>query len=344
MKKRILHILNSRSYSGAENVVFSIIEHLSEYEFAYVSRKGDIQKRLEAHGIQYYLLDKLTVNEIKRCVLDFKPDIIHAHDFTASILSYFIADNISVISHLHSNPPWSKKYNIKSLSYLFTVKRFDKILAVSNAVFSDFILKKTFENKIKIIFNPIDIDRIRRFAKQKCDKSYDIIALGRLSEAKNPKLFVDIVEECIKKKMQIKAVMIGDGELYNDIKSYINEKHMERYIDMLGFRENPYTYLHNSKILCIPSLWEGFGMAAIEALILGKPVLSSNAGGLSSIINDLCGKVCYSKDEYVNEIIKLILDEEYYQKKSENATKRAEKMQKKIDYYNSLRQIYQELL
>lgn len=343
MKKRILHILNSRSYSGAENVVFSIIEHLNEYEFAYVSRKGAIQKRLEAHGIQYYLLDKLTINEIKRCVLDFKPDIIHAHDFTASILSCFLHYRIPIISHLHNNPPWIKKYGIKSFLYYFFADRYKRVLVVSEAILSEYVFRKKIIKKAVIIHNPIDFDKISKMAKEGSVKKYDIINLGRLSQQKNPKLFIDIIEECVRNKLEIKVAMIGDGELYDDVKSYIYEKHMEKYIDILGFKENPYLYLQQSKILCIPSLWEGFGMSAIEALVLGKPVVASSAGGLSKIVNDSCGKICYLKKEYVEEIMNLMLDKEYYEKKSKNAVNRAKNLQIKINYYDNLRKIYEKI-
>lgn len=344
MKKRILHILNSRSYSGAENVVFSIIQNLEEYEFAYLSRKGEIQKKLEMYGIRYYLADKLTVNEIKKCIVDFKPDLIHAHDFTTSILSSFLNCKIPIISHLHNNPPWIKKYGIRSFLYYFSVNRYNKILVVSEAVVSEYVFQKTLRDKTVVVYNPIDFNKIKKMAEQGSVKKYDIISLGRLCEQKNPKLFVDIIEECVRKRLKIKAAMIGEGELYNDVKSYIYKRHMEKYIDILGFKENPYSYLQQSKILCIPSSWEGFGMAAVEALVLGKPVVSSSVGGLSSIVNDLCGKICCLKDEYVEEIMHLMLDEKYYTKKSENAVKRAKDLQQRIDYYNNMRQIYQELL
>lgn len=346
MKKRILHILNSTTYSGAENVVFSIIQHLNGYEFAYVSRKGEIQKKLEIYGITYYLVDKLTVKEIKRCILDFKPDIIHAHDFTASILSSFLNFKIPVISHLHNNPPWIKRYGIKSFLYRFTLGRYKEILLVSEAILAEYVFRKKLEQKAVVVYNPVDFNKIKSMAQQKqnCVEKYDIINLGRLSEQKNPKLFIKIIEECIKNKLPIKAAMIGNGELYDDVKAYIYEKHMEEHIFLLGFKDNPYIYLQQSKILCIPSLWEGFGMAAVEALVLGKPVISSCMGGLPGIVNNSCGKVCYSKKEYVEEIVKLILDKEYYKQKSIGAVKRAEDLYQKIDYYNNIMQLYQKLL
>ena len=53
----------------------------------------------------------------------------------------------------------------------------------------------------------------------------------------------------------------------------------------------------------MPSLWEGFGLAAVEALTLGLPVVCSGAGGLCDIVNDSCGKICKTLDEYVSELV-----------------------------------------
>ena len=214
---------------------------------------------------------------------------------------------------------------------------------MSEAILSEYVFRKKIIKKAVIIHNPIDFDKISKMAKEGSVKKYDIINLGRLSQQKNPKLFIDIIEECVRNKLEIKVAMIGDGELYDDVKSYIYEKHMEKYIDILGFKENPYLYLQQSKILCIPSLWEGFGMSAIEALVLGKPVVASSAGGLSKIVNDSCGKICYLKKEYVEEIMNLMLDKEYYEKKSKNAVNRAKNLQIKINYYDNLRKIYEKI-
>ena len=345
MKRKILHVLNSRAYSGAENVVLSIIRNLEEYDFAYVARDGEIRERLDSQGIKYYLPDKLSVKKIRSIIADFKPDLIHAHDFTASILVAFSGTKVPIISHLHSNPIWIKKYGFKSIIYYISTRRFYKILAVSKPVFQEYVFGKRLENKSEVVFNPINLEEIRKMAKARCDdEEYDIVTIGRLCAEKNPKLFIDIVEECVRNNSAIKAAMLGNGELYEEVKKYIFQKHMEEHIDVLGFKDNPYSYLKQSKILCIPSAWEGFGMVAVEALALGKPVVAAAVGGLPYIVNDLCGKICTNRSEYVEEIMKLLSNNKYYEQKSSAAVERAEMMAREIDYYDNLKQIYSEVM
>ena len=85
---------------------------------------------------------------------------------------------------------------------------------------------------------------------------------------------------------------------------------------MVGFKANPFPILNNAKILCLTSKWEGFGLVATEALVLGKPVVATPVGGLPSIVNSTCGLLCDELQEFVSEISKLLEEESYYNKKS----------------------------
>lgn len=71
----------------------------------------------------------------------------------------------------------------------------------------------------------------------------------------------------------------------------IEELGLVHVIRLYGFQKNPYIYLKQAKVMCMPSKWEGFGLAAVEALALGKPVIAAPVGGLNDIINDNCGKL-----------------------------------------------------
>ena len=109
---------------------------------------------------------------------------------------------------------------------------------------------------------------------------------------------------------------------------------------MYGFQENPYGLLKNSKVLCIPSKWEGFGLVAIEALSLGKPVVASNVGGLKNIINDECGFVSSNQEGLEKALYELLTDENIYTKKSNSALKRVKIYDNVNAYCKQLLDIY----
>ena len=343
---KIIHILNTGSYSGAENVVVSIISHMSQdIESIYVSLPGTISDVLKENNIRFHPIEKLTVSNLRKVIRDEKPDIIHAHDFTAGIMSALSTNKIPIISHLHNNSPWIKQVNIKSIVYGISCFKYKKIYTVSKSVMNEFIFGKLFIGKTKVIGNPIFCDEIRKKArKAECRDSYDVVFLGRMSEQKNPYMFVDIIKKVYNSMSKTTVAMIGNGDMYEEIGEYIDKIGLTDIIERKGFIKNPYGILENSKLLCMPSSWEGFGLSAIEALAFGKPVVSSNVGGLCDIITNKSGRLCESEDEFVNEIIKLLKDKEYYLSKSEGAFNRSNELENGEEYINAIISCYKSLV
>jgi len=342
---KILHILASNKYSGAENVVCQIINLFnndSNIQMAYSSPDGDIKETLKEKNIEFIPMKKLCISEIKRIVKEYNPDVIHSHDFTASVLSCFI--NKPIISHIHNNSPWIKKYCLYSFVYGLSCLVYKQILTVSNSVMDEFVFGKNFKNKSIVIGNPISVKEIYSKIDHVQEKSrYDIVFLGRITEPKNPLFFLDIVYDCYKKNKNLKVVMIGDGEMTDEVDEKIAEKGLQNVIYRTGFLKNPYNILSKSRLLCIPSLWEGFGLVAVEALALNKPVVASNVGGLPDIVTDDCGKLCTSLNDYTEEITKLLTDENYYNIKSKKAYKRAEMLDNINVYKKKLYELYNEI-
>lgn len=348
MKKKILHVLNSSIYSGAENVAITIINNLkADFKCAYVSREGPIRQILNKYDIEFYPSNRISLSEIRRIVKIFKPDIIHAHDFTASIVCAMSVVGIPVISHLHNNSPWIKTYHLYSFAYLLSSIRYKKVLAVSSSVFDEYVFGKCIKKKSMVVSNPIDISFPQRKAHLEVEEDvaeYDMAFIGRLSPPKKISRFVDIVGALVQGMPSLKAVIIGDGELKDECIAQIKQLGLNENITLTGFIENPYKILSKAKVLCLTSEWEGFGLVAVEALSLGVPVVATAVGGLPGIVNIDCGKLCNSNGEFVVEIEQLLSDSSYWQMKSKGATQRAEELNNIEGYISKLREIYNVML
>ena len=81
-------------------------------------------------------------------------------------------------------------------------------------------------------------------------------------------------------------------------------------------------------------------MAAVEALALGVPVVATEVGGLPGIIDESCGKLCDSKETFVEEIGSLLSDSELYRKKISGANKRAEELDNIDQYISDMINVY----
>lgn len=341
---KIMHVLNTNSYSGAENVAITIINEMkNENEIIYVSLDGPIKEYLKENNINFEPVKKMNIKEIRRIIRKFEPDIIHAHDFTTSVICAFACKNKKIVSHIHNNPLWIKGINIYSIVYLLASLKFKKILLVSNSIIREYIFKKFIVNKSEVIGNPIDIEKIVRLSNlAKDDKKYDIVFLGRFSEQKNPKKFIELISE-LKKSIQIKAVMIGSGLLKKQCEDLIKQYNLSDTIELKEFMKNPYGILKNSKILCMTSDWEGYGLVAIEAMALGKPVVATEVGGIPDIVVPECGITTNDMEKMKKEIKLLLEDDDYYHKKSLKAIERGKEINNIHTYIQNLEHIYRNM-
>lgn len=343
---KIIHLLSSNSYSGAENVVIQIIKMFekSDIDMVYISKQGSIEEILKKNNIRYILLNKMTFNNIKKILEKENPDIIHAHDFRMSIISSFFCQNYKIISHIHHNAPWLGKPCFKSFLYFVTTNGYKKILVVSEAIKKEYIYAKYLSNKIVNVSNPLNREKIiKRAESYDTNECNDLLFMGRITEAKNPELMIDIIKKLVKVKKDIKIGIIGDGDKYEFLKKNI-ENIDSRNIKLYGFLNNPYPILKKAKVLCMPSKWEGFGLVAYESICLATPVVCSGKGGLKDIINNKCGKICHYLDEYVEEILKLLSDNNYYIYKCKNAVNKSITMDNYNNYRKEIFNCYSECI
>lgn len=341
---RILHLLKSDKFSGAENVVLTIMNLFPEEEMIYASPDGPIRQVVEDAGHKFYALESSKISSVKKAVAELKPDIIHAHDFGMATNAAWAAGKTPVIAHLHNNPPWLGKIHPKSVMFALALPRIQQLISVSESVQKEYLFGWLMNGKNTVLGNFVDVERVRRMAQEPCAcGDVDLVFLGRLSAPKQPLLFCKIVKLVKEKIPSVTARMIGDGELAGEVRNYISENGLQNTIEMVGFQLNPYTYLKGGKIMVMPSAWEGFGLAAVEALSLGIPVLCSGVGGLVNIVTEECGKICDSTNDYVKEIEKLMFKREIYDKKSQMSRKRAECYNDTEKYRTKLENIYCEI-
>ena len=302
---KVIHILQSSHFSGAENVVCQIIklfENNSDYEMLYVSRGGTVEPVLEQMGIPYYKLERFNVQSVRKAIKELKPDIVHAHDISASTIAALatIGTKCRVISHVHVNNSNMSCVNIKTVVYGISTLRFSRIFWVSQSCYDGYVFKKFVERKSNVLRNMMIKSAI--IEKKDCDLNnynYDVAYVGRLTEQKDPDRLIEVLRQLVKKIPAVKIAIVGTGNLEEHTRHLAEQNSLMNNINFLGFMNNPLKVLEGSKVMIMTSKYEGLPMTVLEAMALGVPIVSTPVDGLKDVIvNGVNG---YLEDE--NELL-----------------------------------------
>lgn len=347
--KKIIHLLSSTSFSGAENVACQIIACFKdnpEYKMVYCSPEGQIRESLKERRISFSLMKEWSLLEVMRIISKEKPDIIHAHDMKASFFAAILCGKIPLISHIHNNNFDSRGFSLKSLLYYIAGKKAKHIFWVSKSAYGGYAFHKQLEGKSSILYNVIDSNAVySKVAEDQNDYDYDIVYVGRLTHPKNPQRLIKVLAGVAKRYPTVKSAIVGAGDLEFETRQAIAEYHAEKFIDMLGYISNPYKVMHQARILIMTSRWEGLPMCALEAMALGVPIVSTPTDGLKEIVED--GKTGYLSDDneiLIDRCVEILNNQELYRSLKIETLKKAETILYMGTYKESLKSVYCQIV
>lgn len=342
---KVLHIVNTDRFSGAENVVCQIIDAFqNDVNMAYCGLEGPIRSVLEEKGILFLPIKKMSVFGLKKIIKEFKPNIVHAHDMRASFFASLACGSIPLVSHIHNNAFDSRALSLKSLLFLFAAIKAKHIFWVSESSFLGYFFHRFFKGKSSILLNVINVESlIKKRDKDSLTYDYDVVFVGRLTYQKNPERLIEVLQKLVKKNSNVKCAIVGGGDLSEEISNLIIERSLEKNVFMLGFNSNPLKILSDSKVMLMTSRWEGLPMCALESLALGVPVVSTPVDGLRTIINQgENGFLSSNDDEIVDFVNKIVCDKSLQKNLSATCVKLSEKYNNLDNYKQQLNLVYKK--
>lgn len=175
----------------------------------------------------------------------------------------------------------------------FLYNRADEIVCVTQALADE--LNQYFNisrNKLKVIYNFYEIDDINQKANEPLTSDEEkifskkvIITSGRLHVAKEHDKLITVLNK-IKETEDVRLMILGDGELHNDLIALTesfgmkacswNGTYQDADVYLMGFQKNAFKFYHHSTLFALSSSWEGFPNVLAEALICNKPVVSTD--------------------------------------------------------------------
>ncbi len=293
-------------------------------------------------------------------VYKYKIDVLHVHyaiphAYAAYMAKQILIENgykIPIVTTLHGtditlvgNHPFYKP------AVTFSINKSDIVTCVSRSLMEDTRQFFGIEREIKVIPNFIDIEKYKAMYDAR-DKN--VIAQGdekiivHVSNFRPLKRIIDVLKifEKINSKINSKLIMVGDGPEKKKAKDYLRKNNLKNRVIFVGKTNEVDMILCSSDLFLLPSEKESFGLAALEAMALKVPVVSSNTGGLPEL--NINGNSGYTSDigdieSMSSNAIRILSDKSLKRKYRSQAFENAKKydIKKIIPLYE---EIYNEAL
>ena len=296
-------------------------------------------------------------SKIVDVVKKFHIDLLHVHyaiphAYAAYMGKKMLEDEgvkIPMITTLHGTDitlvgshPFYKK------AVQFSINHSEYVTAVSQSLKEDTERLFNITSDIQVIPNFIDRDKIN-FKNVPCEKNQiapdDQLIITHISNFRPLKRIMDILKtfKKISEKLNVKLLMVGDGPEKERAIRYCRSQGIENSVLFLGRSNQIDEILCFSDLFLLPSEQESFGLAALEAMVHGVPVVCSNVGGLPEVIEDgVSGFLCPLGDvnAMADRAIHILEDPERHKRFKRQAYESSEKfdIEKVITHYESLYQ------
>jgi len=186
-------------------------------------------------------------------------------------------------SLLFSSKSRLKRWLVQGL-YARLLTRADRIVVVSREAATDFErLFPAIAGRCRVIYNACDVGRVRALAEAPLPDEHArlferrvVIACGRLKPEKGHWSLVRAFSEVAGRHPEARLVVLGDGPLAADLARLRDDLGLRDRLFLPGFQANAPAWIARSRVFVLPSLWEGFPNALLEALAVGTPVVASD--------------------------------------------------------------------
>ncbi|OQA53445.1 MAG: Alpha-monoglucosyldiacylglycerol synthase [candidate division WS2 bacterium ADurb.Bin280] len=309
-------------------------------------------KEIKMRGV----FDRTGNHEIRRELINFSPDIAHFHGMRAGWLGRLAARKLKKVRKIYSEHQWVEELNLSNPAYQeiqlqalkFLDRWTDKTIAVSKPV-SDFLSRRGFDKKkIIIVPNGIDDEFFKTKPIEKPDCLPQIIGtVASLNEVKN---YRNIILAMAKIKqtnndLNFKYQIIGEGPQRKNLENLVERKKLGETVHFLGRVPSTAERMRHFGVYLNASKSETFGLAVVEAMAMGLPVVVSKIPALEYVVAD-AGLYLNPKDtdDIGRKIVEILINKDLREKLSAKGKQRArgefssEKMVKRIS------EIYIELI
>ena len=350
-KNNILHISRTMDIGGAERIVYQLSSDLKdEFNSVHVASTGGLwESELAAQGIQHHkILDIDSKNpvtvlkllfSIHQIIKNNEITIVHTHHRMAAFYIRLLKLVHPKLIHVYTA---HNVFKDKLPLYGFALKN-AKSVAVGEAVNKN-LKEDVGITDSRVIYNGV----VLKETDDQVDEiiSYGGIKLGciaRLSEQKGLTYLLDAMSLLTVK--DIRLFIVGDGELRNELENKVKKLDLQDSVTFLGYRKDIAECINSFDFCVLPSVFEGFGLVAIEAFMNSKTLVATAIPGLNEVVTNENGVLIPAKDPaaLASAIDKVATDATLRQELASQAKKDYENRFSYSMFLENYRALYREI-
>ncbi len=304
---RVLHLISSGGFYGAENVVIQLALALKRLNCEVIigvfqnrhRPNTEIAETARLHGLEVQVfecrgkLDFGTVKAIRNFICEREVGILHTHGYKADIYGYRAAKSTraGLVATTHSWPGKSCILRQYALLDRVILRWFDHVCAVSNKV-ADVLRRFHVPNEIiTVVENGIDIGQFsggRPVLREELGLRENPLVgfVGRLAPEKGLEYLLRAAAGVLNTLPAAKVILAGDGPKRSALEKLARQLGIEKSVIFLGRRSDLASIYASFDVFVLPSLSEGMPLAVLEAMAAKKPVVATRVGAIPKMVKD----------------------------------------------------------
>lgn len=270
---------------------------------------GDTNRTYKKGGIEYIELKRIKFGmfiypveifydtfRLEQAIKKINPDIIHIQSTSPnlSLFGILMKKKYPMVMTIHGY--FAEEYKIhtgwRKIGYKLICVPIEKralntipYLIVLSPQIKEIISKIT-KSKIHMISNGIDINFIQTIDSHERKDYPTVFFLGYITKGKGVEDLIKAIELAKKKVENIKLLIGGIGQHMTELENLVQDMNLKENVTFLGLlnEKEKFAYMKSIDIFVLPSYWESSPIVLLEALACGKPIITTNVGGNSSVV------------------------------------------------------------
>lgn len=219
-------------------------------------------------------------------------DVVHSHLFPSQLVVAALSESVplggSLLTTEHSTSNRRRSTLTGKMADRWHYRRYRKIVCVSEAAAAELCRwLPEFSDRMEVVHNGIDLDAFASTGPERESGTVTILSVGRLTEAKNYRRAIEAFALLLSRSGEDLFYLIaGGGALERPLRSHASTLGVSDRVRFLGEVDDVPGLMRKADVFFMPSSREGFGLAAVEAMASGLPVVASGLPGIGDVVGD----------------------------------------------------------